>query len=623
MKDLGKTLGLYYHTARHLKAVQVMHRLRRTVASHVLAPRVAPPPEHARYQLAGLPVSVERRLLTRDTRTAVARADSILQGTFSFVGESVSEWEEVNWTAPEQSRLWRFTLHGFDWLFDLAAAHEKTRDQAYYARFRELAESWMRANRTIAGDAWHPYTVSLRIVNWLLASLAFNRELEGDSGFRERLLGSTHQQTEYLSRHLEYDLLANHLFKNIKALFVAGTFFADPKASHWLQRGTKLLSEQLNEQILADGCHFERSPTYHCLVLEDVLDCLLFADASEAAIAEVLRCKAIAMTSYLRSLLFPDGFYPLFNDAAYNMAPTPAEVLAYAEAALGAGHRALPRACTGTGEHTDVTHHRESGYVMVTSPRLMLGFDGAELGPDYQLGHAHCDLFSFELAVDGVRVIVDSGTPTYEENELRNACRSTSAHNTVMLDGEEQAEIWKSFRIGRRPRPHDVNIQHEDRLVAISGRHDGYQRLKGRPVHERTLFIIDGTIVVVFDSICGAGRHRAASFLHLHPSANYDAHARRAQVGNAALSVVPLKGCAFSVEQGFYAPRMGSKQDATVLRMESEGVLPMTLGYTLSTDESAVQSFSSEGGNRLDIVTRKGTHSLSREGNHWQCRSVP
>ena len=40
----------------------------------------------------------------------------------------------------------------------------------------------------------------------------------------------------------------------------------------WLKKGLKIYQQQVNEQILDDGAHFELSPMYHSIILEDMLD---------------------------------------------------------------------------------------------------------------------------------------------------------------------------------------------------------------------------------------------------------------------------------------------------------------------------------------------------------------
>ena len=113
------------------------------------------------------------------------------------------------------------------------------------------------------------------------------------------------------------------------------------------------------------------------------------------------------------------------------------------------------------GKACTYRHTTASGYFVIRNLDDMLVVDCGEVGPDYQPGHAHCDTLSFELASDGRTIIVDSGVYDYEDSEMRRYVRSTRAHNTAMVDGCEQSEIWGAFRVARRARP----IQRIDRKV--------------------------------------------------------------------------------------------------------------------------------------------------------------
>ena len=126
----------------------------------------------------------------------------------------------------------------------------------------ELIHQWISENDHQQGPGWEPYPLSLRIVNWTKWFLNGNRP-----GHRE--LDSLCLQAAHLFRNLEYHLLGNHLFANAKALVFAGTFLVEPE---WLNTGMAILQREIREQVLSDGGHFERSPMYHSLFLEDILD---------------------------------------------------------------------------------------------------------------------------------------------------------------------------------------------------------------------------------------------------------------------------------------------------------------------------------------------------------------
>ena len=83
--------------------------------------------------------------------------------------------------------------------------------------------------------------------------------------------------------------------------------------------------------------------------------------------------------------------------------------------------------------------------------------DAGPIGPAYLSVHGHGDIYSYELSLDGRRVVVDGGTSTYQAGPERDWVRSTRAHNTVEVAGADQCEFFGAFRVGRRGRPRDVS----------------------------------------------------------------------------------------------------------------------------------------------------------------------
>ena len=93
-----------------------------------------------------------------------------------------------------------------------------------------------------------------------------------------------------------------------------------------------------------------------------------------------------------------------------------------------------------------------------------------------------------EYFVNGRKLITNCGNFDYELSAERQFARSTSAHNTVQIDGEEQSEIWGAFRVARRAKPKRADLKKVDSVhVRFDGAHDGYKRLNGSPVHERQI----------------------------------------------------------------------------------------------------------------------------------------
>ncbi len=434
-------------------------------------------------------------------RAAAAAWTSPVPRPSSLIGPSqlrlLNEVGEVataaQWNDPGRARLWLYNLHYFD---HLAAPGARP------AWGRALVDRWIAENPPGRGAGWEPYPTSLRIVNWVKGAL-------GGLDLAPPALESLALQARWLGRRLERHLLGNHLLANAKALVFAGLFFEGTEAEQWLATGLALYAEQLPEQILADGGHFERSPMYHAIIEEDLLDVLNLARTfglDDQPVVAALPAVLVGMRAWLAAMSHPDGRIGFFNDAAFGIAAEPAELEAYA-GRLGLGPIGSP-----DGPLTELA---ASGYFRLQAADAVALLDAAPVGPDYLPGHAHADTLSCELSLGRDRVLVNGGTSVYGDGPQRQRERSTAAHSTVEIDGEDSSEVWAGFRVGRRARVCDVTASVAQGTVTVSAAHDGYRWRPGRPIHRRR-WSLNGDSFTVLDTVEGRAAQAIARF-HLHP----------------------------------------------------------------------------------------------------------
>jgi len=537
-------LGRYWHTLRHLKPVQFYGRLWfRLYRPPANTSALAPP----------------MRLARGSWQLPAARAPLMLgPWQFKFLNLNHSLPAQGGWNDATLDKLWLYNLHYFD---DLNARNADQRGAWHQA----LLERWLLENPPASGNGWEPYPTSLRIVNWVKWLATGNAAPAG----MEQSLAT---QARWLFQRLEWHLMGNHLFANAKALVFAGLFFEGAEAALWRAKGLKIIERELPEQVLPDGGNFERSPMYHAIFLEDVLDLVNAANhwpemAPEKQVAQ-WRETAGRMLHWLTGMTHPDGEIALFNDAAFGIAPNLAALRTYA-ALLGVEHGS-PRRFAPRDDERDVIasetrqstpaflHFPESGYIRLESNTAVALLDVAPVGPDYLPGHAHADTLSFELSVFGQRVVVNGGTSRYGVGPERLRERGTAAHSTVQIAGQDSSEVWGGFRVARRAYPFDLQVQTESGRLRVACSHDGYMRLVGAPVHRREWGMEAGSLRVT-DTVRG-GTHPALARYILHPNV----HITAAGVNAWQLTLPAGQNLRVTVETGHsriesasYAPEFG------------------------------------------------------------------
>jgi hypothetical protein len=357
--------------------------------------------------------------------------------------------------------------------------------------------------------------------------------------------------------------LGNHTVSEAVGLVFAGTLFRETACGRkWLQQGLSLLDQEFAHQILADGGPVEQSFSYHRLVL----------DLYWLAI-EVLEKNGIRQCDDFRAgLAQGEKFLAAFGGVTGD---TPAIGDCDDGHALGPGihpHRIVPPAA-----RQSFLEFAASGYTVFKLPGDgLLTFDHGPLGMAPLYNHGHADALSVTLSLAGLELLVDPGTYRYNgEAAYRRYFKSTAAHNTVTVDGRDQAVqetgfVWShpfACRVLRRE-------QHGEGYL-LEAEHDGYRRLREPVLHRRALLYDARGFLMLKDSFSGAGHHEFALHFHLHPDAAVSRESGWCCISRegSRIRLKLLGGDDFELVQGqeapiigWYSPRYGIKRPSCVLR---------------------------------------------------------
>lgn len=521
---------LFWNTVHHLKFKQITYRVYYRVREPGLIKVIEP---------------VLRGVLLHWPGAAFMQPATEDGNTFTFLGETAQM--DGNWNHPKFSKLWLYNLHYMDDLNALGADSKREFG-------RSLIESWIDANPPLQGNGWEPYCLSLRIVNWVKWL-----SLEQADKVDPKFLQSLATQAKVLEQRLEFHILANHLFANAKALIFVGSYLGGRDGDRWLKKGLKVFDQEIDEQFLDDGAHFELSPMYHAILLWDLADLLALQQISGlealSSRAEKIRGRILKGLEWLRAMVHTDGDIAFFNDATLGIAPTLTQLEGYAGQL-----NCLPELSAKSFEQSIKLYHlKDSGYLVVDWPnkhRAIL--NAAQVGPDYQPGHAHADTLSFELSLFAQRVVVNSGISQYGEDAERHAQRSTAAHNTVEVDGENSSEIWAGFRVARRARVFDLDVLQEPEKVKVSAAHDGYKRLPGKVIHRRW-WVATSSELAIEDRLVGPFK-KAKAYFHFHPDVELeqvDVNHWKGRLPEGQVFDLSFEGGVVKQKEGNWHPKFG------------------------------------------------------------------
>ena len=453
-----------------------------------------------------------------DTLPSYDNVSDLLVNKFTFLNQPFQFDSNVNWSDSSNDDLWNFHLNYFDYLSDFINEYSKSKDFSYIQKGQSLVEEWIKSSINYSRVTWSPYTISLRLINWI----TFYSKLVNENCLKsipENVIKSIIQQNDYLKSNLEYDVLGNHLFENVKTIILVEHFLGNKTST---QKYVYKLNKILSKQILKDGCHFEKSMSYHIIVMNGIADVLNTLKEASCDL-KVLTGYLKLMHSFYKGIAYNELDYPLFNDSNYTMT----ERLYNLE-------NKIKKVFDNKNLELNVkTLNKKSNYFIHKTNTLRLTMDLGSLGAEYLLAHAHNDIFNFELLHSDKKFVIDTGVYEYKPTKKREYSRSTCAHNTVQVSSIEQSDIWSSFRIAYRP----SNVYNTVFLNNTFSEYFGSYNHKKNYTHSRNFIITKKDTVIINDIITSKYNYDYKSFLHLHPNVLIKDDNNYLALVNSAISV--------------------------------------------------------------------------------------
>jgi Heparinase II/III-like protein/Heparinase II/III N-terminus len=556
-----------------------------------------PPPGTSRSRpVPAFPPGVDLRQLSHQGREALlGAAEGILQGRFEVLGTIRTDMANPTWSLdptsgqrfppdrcafridyrdPEDDRnvkqVWELSrLHH---LTVLAAAWRLNGDDRYTSAISRHLWSWWDANPVLCGVNWSSgIELGIRLVSWVW----IRRLLDGWSGapalFEDNRVFATqlywHQR--YLATFPSRGSSANnHVIAEAAGQVTASCAFPwFAESQRWRSDAAALLHRELERNTFPEGVNREQAFDYHGLVAELGVVAAAEAEAAGEPLDPAVWATLCQMVDVVAATLDVVGGAPRYGDgddgralvvtdpranrwqsllavgaAVFGPAPWWPPTQADMQSCLLGG---LVRRIVHDGPRPTQrpAHFANAGLTILRSPTG--GGNGEELwcrcdgGPHGFLSigaHGHADALSIELRHDGVEILSDPGTFRYQGSPAwRSYFRSTIAHNTVELDGEDQSVPGGPFMWTRQAQGTTLDVSTAGPVQHWTAEHDGYARLEAPARHRRTVTLdADDRRVVIDDVVHSDGPHQLRMAYHLGPSVRVELHGCRAELSWAA-----------------------------------------------------------------------------------------
>lgn len=437
-------LSLFFNTVKYLRPVQIFYLIFYKIKSFLPKKKYNTNNLSANYSLKW-PVVIKK--------------DNVLENnSFEILNLKYLFKDNPDWNFLEYGTLWNYNLNYLEFL------NQKKFNKK---RFTKILKNYI-SNKKESIFGCDPYPISLRNINILKFIL--------NNKIKDHLIDkSIYEDYMLLYNNFEFHLQGNHLLENSLSLFLGGIYFNEKK---FLKYSEKILNTELDKQILSDGAHFELSPMYHNILLERILDIIYFLKINnyrELKIYKKLIYKSKLMFNWIKEVSYSDYSYPLVNDSAIGIGLTVDKLNILMK--------------KNSIENIDKVSVSDSGFRRINFGQFEIYINFSEIKSNFQPGHKHADFLNFELRYKSMPIIIDPGISTYEKSKQRLIERSSSMHNTIIVNNADSCQVWDSFKLGKRPTLKII----EDNSNLLSAFYKSYD---SSYTHFRKFILVNNKIII-------------------------------------------------------------------------------------------------------------------------------
>ena len=334
---------------------------------------------------------------------------------------------QLTWT---RSRLQQLVTLGL-------VCHSAPDEQVKLAAAADIGQwlrSWLDQNPWLIGVHYQStMECALRLISVCHAFDLARAYIKNPNAWQD-LIQLVHGHALFIERRLcLYAAAGNHTLGECAGLIYAGVLFPElPGAQRWLRTGLRHFEAEANVQVLADGGNREQSFRYLAMIADLCgLVTSLLKFHSMPVSSDIEQAWQRAMRFLQAFATTPENLPPVGDsDDGYALSPF-----------LRLSWQQVDESVTPERGRLEVFELSGHSLVRGEADHGVAHFIHGPLGIAHGFGHGHADALAVCWGIGNKNVLVDAGTYLYEaEPQFRRFFRGTSAHNTVVVDGLDQAE---------------------------------------------------------------------------------------------------------------------------------------------------------------------------------------
>ena len=503
----------------------------------------------------------------------------------------------------------------------LGQAYLLTNDEKYTKEFINEIIDWIDKNPLMYSINWGcTMDVAIRAVNWIYALGIFITSSLLKNNILKKILISLYEHGYFIYRNPEKSINNNHnhYISDLTGQIYLGILFKElPESKKWLNKGVSELFREMRLQILPSGVNYERSINYNRLVLELFSSAIILLKKNHFEIPSDIYYRLEKMFEFVMFYIKPDGLAPVIGDQDdARLHPFGLQKNIDHRYLLSIGSVLFNRSDFkkySSGYNPDVFFllgynskkaydklcnidfklkskaFSDAGFFIMREKKnyMFINMSGKSRYSEISGGtHTHSDLLSFELFMEDKTFLVDTGSYVYSADpKARRLFRSTSMHNTVVVDRQDQNVIKEEilWDFERNAIPKLNQWESNNRYDFFDGEHSGYQRLKEPVVHRRNIYF-DKKLIKweITDYLTGLGQHYFEWYFHFDVGIDFIIKENRVLTtcsDGVNISIIFYSEHPFNIEKerGWVSKAYGEKEQAKVLKISLRWECPIQM----------------------------------------------
>ncbi len=467
-----------------------------------------------------------------------------------------------NFRGPTGDIEWAWALNRHPHIRALLNSFLETGNQKYSAAIDRDLKDWVISSLPYPGvksrtEIWRGLEASHRIKVWAKTFYSLNRAKLITPATQLLMLTSIPEHCDYLKK---FHGKGNWLTMEMSALALAAVAWPEfEEAESWLRYSKQQMLQSMDEQIYPDGVQTELTAHYHYVALNNFNQFGQICREGGVRLPAGYFDQIESMWNYIAYSMRPSGTNPLNNDS---------DLRNYQKQISGAATEfdrkdwtyIATHGQTGTAPEQQSVFFPYAGQAIFRSSwnedALWSFFD---VGP-WGSGHQHNDKLHLSVSAFGSDFLVDAGRFSYRgevAEKYRPYARSTSGHNSILVDGQGQSP---------GPKVCSEAIDSNSFFIASDlswarGSMDLFEELEGDFVHHRLVTLIDSKFWIVVDSYETDRMRKVQNLWHFHPGCGTqvrDGNIVDASRDGSTLQVVPITAQDWTIKrvEGQTEPRV-------------------------------------------------------------------